>query len=139
MFVGTAILAGVFFLLLKSHVVELLSRGDHEAQQEGFNPAHERRMIHLGVSLIVGVIISFCGFIGFVGLLVPQIARRILGSNQRILIPVSTLCGALILVSFDLLSRVVHLPMGILTALIGTPIFGFLAYAAHRKNIPSTP
>lgn len=132
--VGLCILTGVFVLIQKSWVIERLSLGDDEAMRLGLNPQREKKMIHLAISLIVGVIVSFCGFIGFVGLLVPQMVRILFGSDQRILIPISALSGAFILVFFDFVSQKIHIPTGVLTALVGTPIFGILAYAAHQTR-----
>ena len=135
--VGACILIGVFLLIYKARIIELLTLGDDEAMRLGLEPKREKKIIHLAISLIIGVIISFCGFIGFVGLLVPQIIRILYGSDQRMLIPVSALSGGLILVFFDYLSNLIHIQTGVLTALIGTPIFGILAYVAHRKSICS--
>jgi iron complex transport system permease protein len=131
---GACILTSVFILIQKSWVIERLSLGDDEAMRLGLNPHYEKRMIHLSISLIVGATVSFCGFIGFVGLLVPQMVRIVLGSDQRILIPVSALSGAFILVFFDFISQKIQIPTGVLTALAGTPLFGILAYAAHKTR-----
>ena len=135
--VGVCILAGVFLLIYKSRTIELLTLGDDEAMRLGLEPEREKKIIHVAISLMIGVIISFCGFIGFVGLLVPQMVRLLWGADQRILIPVSALLGGLMLVFFDFLSNLIHIQTGVLTALIGTPIFGILAYVTHRKSIYS--
>ncbi|MES2504078.1 MAG: iron ABC transporter permease [Myxococcota bacterium] len=134
---GAGILSGTFMLVRKSRVIELLSLGDDEAMRLGVNPAWEKRRIHFAISLIVGVIVAFCGFIGFVGLLVPQIARMLIGNNQQKLIPISALSGGVLLLLFESTSMNVGIPTGVLTALVGTPVFGILAYATHRKSIRS--
>ncbi|MBL4819333.1 MAG: iron ABC transporter permease [Deltaproteobacteria bacterium] len=140
-FLGVICLASVLFLNAKSGTIERLGLGDDEAARLGLNPSSEKRQLYLVISLLVGAITAFCGFIGFIGLLVPQILRRFTGNNQVLLIPASALCGGLMLALFDLLSQYSHqligfeIPVGVITALIGTPVFGAMAYAAHRKSM----
>jgi iron complex transport system permease protein len=82
------------------------------------------------VSLLVGLVVSVSGLIGFVGLIVPHLARMALGSDHRLLVPASALGGAAFLVAADTLARVAispsELPVGVVTAFLGAPFFLYL-------------
>jgi iron complex transport system permease protein len=87
----------------------------------------------LGISLITGVVVSFSGIIGFVGLIVPHLMRMILGPDHRLLIPASALGGAVFLIAADTLARTIispsELPVGVITAFLGAPFFIYLLKA----------
>jgi len=87
-------------------------------------------------SLMVSVVVSFSGLIGFVGLLIPHVFRLIVGPDHRILVPACILGGAAYLVLCDLLARTLpssgEMPVGIITALIGAPLFIFLLLRDKR-------
>jgi iron complex transport system permease protein len=80
--------------------------------------------------LITGVVVSFSGIIGFVGLIVPHLMRMILGPDHRLLIPASALGGAVFLVAADTVARTIispsELPVGVITAFLGAPFFIYL-------------
>jgi iron complex transport system permease protein len=84
----------------------------------------------IGISLITGVVVSFSGIIGFVGLIVPHLMRMILGPDHRLLIPASALGGAIFLVAADTMARTIispsELPVGVITAFLGAPFFIYL-------------
>jgi len=84
----------------------------------------------LVVSLIIGLVVSFSGLIGFVGLIVPHLGRMVLGSDHRLLMPVSALGGAVFLIAADTVARTIispsELPVGVITAFIGAPFFIYL-------------
>lgn len=105
---------------------DALAIGDDTALALGTDPARFRALAVVVVSLTVAVAVAVSGLIGFVGLVVPHIARRLVGGRHRILFPTAALLGAMLLVAADALARIAfaprELPLGILTALIGTPL-----------------
>jgi iron complex transport system permease protein len=108
--------------------------GDEEAFHLGVNVRREKIVVFILTSLLVGVSVSLCGLIGFVGLFVPHLVRICWGSDNRVVLPVSALVGGLFLVMSDFLAshvisfQALHtkLPVGAVTALIGAPLFVFL-------------
>ncbi|WP_062069463.1 FecCD family ABC transporter permease [Demequina sediminicola] len=124
--VVVAVLAASVVLVLWSRRLDALAIGDDTAHALGANPTRFRATAALVVSLTVAAAVAVSGLIGFVGLVVPHIARRLVGGRHRILLPTAALLGALLLVSADMLARILfaprELPLGILTALIGTPL-----------------
>lgn len=123
--VGT-ILVAVLVFVVWSRRFDALAIGDDTALALGTDPTRFRTVAALAVSLTVAVAVAVSGLIGFVGLVIPHIARRLVGGRHRILFPTAALLGALLLVAADALARVAfaprELPLGILTALIGTPL-----------------
>lgn len=115
--------------------INLLSLSDEESKSFGINPNFLRWYILIFVALVVSSGVSVVGEIGWVGLVVPYIAKIIFGSDCRYLIPASALFGAIFLVIVDTLSRsltTVEIPIGILTAFIGSPIFFILLRKYNR-------
>ena len=90
-------------------------------------------------SLLAAVAVSFVGVIGFVGLVGPHIARLLIGENQKFFIPMSALCGALLLSAASVLSKTIHpgvvYPVGIITSLIGVPFFFMLALSRKKGEL----
>ncbi len=120
-------------LLLKdSRILNALMLGENVAGHLGFDIEKVKKRQILLVALLVGVSVAFSGGIGFVGLVVPHIARGLLGSNNSYVLPASFLFGAVLLTLSDLVARIIvapaELPIGILTALIGAPFLGFLVW-----------
>lgn len=113
-----------------SRELNLLTRGDQTAQSLGVNVTQLRRLVYFLAALVTATAVTQAGSIGFVGLVVPHLLRLLVGNDQRILIPAATLAGGVLLVLADTLARTVispqQLPVGVLTALIGVPIFLFL-------------
>ncbi|UFU01920.1 iron ABC transporter permease [Ruania suaedae] len=122
--VAVVVAAAIFIAWARR--LDALAIGDDTALALGTDPARFRALAVIVVSLVVAVAVSVSGLIGFVGLVVPHIARRLVGGSHRIVLPVSALLGALLLVSADAIARIAfaprELPLGILTALIGTPL-----------------
>ena len=89
-----------------------------------------RGLIYLGSALATGVAVTTAGSIGFVGLIVPHLVRLALGNDQRLLLPAATLGGGALLVFADTVARTAiapqQLPVGVLTALIGVPLFLYM-------------
>ncbi len=122
-------LAGVF-ILSQARVLNTMLLGDEAAVTLGINLNVYRRIYMLISSLITGIMVASCGMIGFVGLIIPHIVRGVAGSDHKRLMPLSILTGAVFLIWTDLLARTVipqtELPIGILTAMIGAPMFMYM-------------
>jgi len=117
-------------LVLNSHKLNLLAMGDEDASNLGLNVKVTKTFIYIFASLLVGIIVSVTGVIGFVGLLIPHITRLIFTADNRIVLPASFLIGSSFLILTDTLARTIisptELPVGALTAIIGAPIFIYL-------------
>lgn len=110
--------------------LNLLARGADLAQTLGVPVARLRRGVYLLASLATAAAVTQAGAIGFIGLIVPHLVRLAAGNDQRLLLPASALAGGSLLVVADTLARTLvapqQLPVGVLTALIGVPVFLFL-------------
>ncbi|MDD7202525.1 MAG: iron ABC transporter permease [Sphaerochaetaceae bacterium] len=125
---------GVTPLLLLRWKVDLLSVGDEEAASMGIDPNRLRRIIIIASTFASSSIIASCGAIGWVGLVIPHLARRLVGSSHKRVIPASMLLGAIFLLLVDDISRTLletEIPLGILTAFVGAPFF--LSLMASRE------
>ena len=124
-----AVLLGGGVIMFFARDLNILSLGDKSAASLGVE-TDRVRLILLGVtSLVTAVCVSVSGIIGFVGLVVPHLMRFLVGPDNRVLIPVSALGGALLLVGADTLTRTAlphEVPIGVLTALIGGPYFCYI-------------
>lgn len=130
------IFIGGSILLLFRWRLNLLSMGDEEAQSLGINPSRLRLIIIVASTLVTAASVSISGIIGWVGLLVPHIARMIVGPDHKILIPASLSLGGSFLLLIDNVSRVItaiEMPIGILTAIIGVPIFLYLLRKGYSQ------
>ena len=111
--------------------------GEKEATHLGFDIEKTKREIIIIVSLMVGCVVAFDGTIGFVGLVVPYILRFVFNSNYNILLPLSMLLGAVVMLIADTISRTIvvpaELPIGILTAIMGAPVFISILINYKRK------
>jgi len=120
---------GLLPLLLLRWKINLLTLGDSEARSMGINTDRLRLIVVLCATLITAAAISVSGMIGWVGLIVPHLCRRLFGNDYRSLMPSAMLLGAAFLLLVDNLSRnllATEIPIGILTALIGAPFFLYL-------------
>ena len=110
--------------------LNLLLLGEETAQYRGLDTQKVQKILLVLVSLITGVAVAFTGVIGFVGLIIPHLIRLITGPDHRILLPTSSIIGASFLVMADVVAKTViyptELPVGIITALCGTPFFLYL-------------
>ncbi|MHA6560161.1 FecCD family ABC transporter permease [Pseudomonas alliivorans] len=124
------VLAGWILLQGLGRALNALMAGDQTAVSLGLQVRNVRLLVFLIASLMTGVLVALCGSIGFVGLMVPHIARRLVGSEHRRLLPVATLLGALLMIWVDVVSRTLiapeDLPIGISTALLGGLFFIFM-------------
>jgi iron complex transport system permease protein len=120
---------GLIPLFLLRWRINILTLGDEEARTLGVNTNVLRMIVIVCSTLVTAASISVGGMIGWVGLVIPHLARKLVGSNYRYLIPASMLAGAAFLLLVDDVSRnllAVEIPIGILTAFIGAPFFIYL-------------
>lgn len=114
-------------LLPKGKALNAMMLGEKDAQHLGINVEKLKKQIIITVALMVGTCVAFSGTIGFVGLIVPYILRLLFKSDNTFILPLSAMCGSILLLTADTFSRSIvapsELPIGILTALMGGPIF----------------
>ncbi len=121
----------------RAGALNALLLGDENAIACGVDVTRFRRQLLVAASLLTGVAVSVSGAIGFVGLVVPHGARLVVGGEHRRLLPVAALAGSLFLVLADLAARVAlsqrELPIGVVTGLVGAPIFALLLVGRRRQ------
>ena len=131
----TIVTLTALFFLSQSNTLNLMLMGEEAATTLGINLTFWRRIYLIIASMITAILVSGCGMIGFVGLVIPHIARAIFGANHKVLTPYTMLFGGIFMVFTDLLSRSLvsgsELPVGIITAALGAPIF---LYMLLKKN-----
>jgi iron complex transport system permease protein len=129
---------GAAVLLAGARVHDALSAGDEIAHGLGIHPDRARIGFLLLVSLCTAAAVAGAGAIGFVGLVIPHLARRLVGARHRVLIPAAALLGGLFLLWADAFARVVmqprELPIGVLTAAIGAPFLLLLVRRLHARQ-----
>lgn len=134
--IAVPIIIGALILLLLRWQMNILAMGDEEAQSLGLNPSRTRLFIITGCTLLTSAAVSISGIIGWVGLIIPHMARMIVGPDNKILIPASLSLGASFLLLVDNISRAlisIEIPIGILTAIIGVPIFLYLLKRGYSE------
>jgi iron complex transport system permease protein len=124
----------VIFLLARP--MNLLLLGQETATSLGINARGVTMALLLATSFMVSLVVCQCGLIGFVGLVVPHVLRLLVGPDHRLLVPASLLGGGAFLILCDLLARTIpvdgDMPVGIVTALIGAPLFLFLLWRSGK-------
>lgn len=126
---------GLLFLLRWR--INVLSLGDEEAESLGVSVNRARLVIVLCVAAIAAAVVAVAGVVGWVGLVVPHFARMIVGPDHRILMPVAMVIGGAYLVMIDTVARtatMAEIPLGVLTALIGAPVFGYLLKTTQARG-----
>jgi len=135
--VALPILAGLVVVYRFAPDLNLLLLGEDEAARLGVNLKLVKTVIYVCAALLTGLSVSVAGAVGFLGLLVPHLARQLFGSDYRLLLPAGALCGAILLVAADTLARTAiapaELPVGAFTAMAGAPLFVYLL----RRRTPS--
>jgi ABC-type Fe3+-siderophore transport system permease subunit len=125
-------------LLLCGRALDVLAVGDDEASALGVHPGRLRLLVILAASMATASAVAVSGLIGFVGLVVPHIARRLVGGSHALVLPLSLLIGGGFLVLADLVARVVlapaELPIGVVTAFVGAPFFAGLLWIGARRR-----
>lgn len=132
-----AILCPCFILIFWfSNSMNLLLMGKETAQTLGVNIKSVTVILLVATSFMVSATVSYCGLVGFVGLVVPHLFRLVFGPDHRVLVPACILGGGAYLVSCDILARVLpkqgEMPAGVITAMIGAPLFIFLLKKIRR-------
>lgn len=125
----TPILFGCILLYLLRWRLNVLAMGEEEARVLGINTSVMKTIVIICCTLMTAAAVSISGMIGWVGLVIPHLARMIVGPNYRVLLPASILLGGAYLLLVDDLARLLasmEIPLGILTALIGVPFFLYL-------------
>lgn len=127
----------LFWFQKKAMALNAFLLGESEARHLGIPVQRLKRQLILLSAVGVGVTVSICGAIGFIGLVIPHLGRMLAGPDHRTLLPISALLGALLLTAADMFARVAvapaELPVGIVTALIGAPFFIYLLFQQKGK------
>ncbi|MGH1284244.1 FecCD family ABC transporter permease [Bacillus toyonensis] len=136
-FLVPIILITIVFATVLGRSISLISIGDDVATNLGVKTNRTRILGMIIVVILAGVSVSAVGSIGFVGLVIPHISRKLVGVNYRLIIPMSALLGAMLLVVADLGARTVNPPkelaIGIMVALVGVPFFLYIARKVGRE------
>ena len=129
---------GIIFFQIMSWRFNTLLSGETTAKSMGVNVDALRFWSLLVASVITSVCVSFLGIIGFVGIICPHITKKLLGQDHRFAIPMSALCGSLLLLTADTLSRSMGngsaLPVGAITSLLGAPFFVAIIFSGKEKR-----
>jgi len=131
-----AIAIGFVPLWLLRWRVNLLSLGDEEARAMGVDTTRVRFAVIASATLMTAAAVSISGIIGWIGLVIPHFARLMVGPDYARLLPVSAILGAAFLLAVDTLARTtarIEIPLGVLTAFVGTPLFLWLLVRARRS------
>ncbi len=134
--IGTSVVLTILMLVLANRI-NVVALGEKESIALGENPTRVRLVCLIIVSICTAVAVCFTGSIGFVGLVAPHVARLFVGSNCKALIPSSAIIGAMMVVGADVLVRSLPtvLPVGVVTALIGSPLFLYFLYMQRKKSV----
>jgi len=120
----------------RSHALNLMTLGGDMAHSMGINIKRTTGLLLVVTSLMVSATVSYCGLVGFVGLVIPHMLRLILGPDHRILAPAAILGGAAFMVICDVLARTLpaqgEMPVGVISAMIGAPLFVYLLRKSNR-------
>jgi iron complex transport system permease protein len=139
------VLAAVGALALLSGRLNLLTLGDEEAASLGVDVRRARAAVFFAASAATGAAVALAGMVGFVGLIVPHLVRRVVGPDHRLLVPASALFGAAFLVVADTAARLAFLPLGTeppvgaITAFVGGPFFLWLLRRTTRREGEASP
>jgi iron complex transport system permease protein len=124
------VVLGVALTYFFTRDLNILSMGDDTAQHLGVNTERVRQFLLVIASMMTAAAVAISGVIGFVGLIIPHMTRLVIGPDHRILLPAAAIVGAMFLVICDAVARVAtgasELPVGVITALVGTPFFIYL-------------
>lgn len=140
---GSLFAVGIVMLMGQARSLNLSGLGDDTAASLGFDASRCRATVFAASALVVGASVALTGVITFVGLVVPHLMRRLLGSDNRLLLPASVLGGAAFLVASDTIARwalaPVELPVGAITAMTGGPFFLYLLRRHGRVRAEDGP
>ncbi len=132
------LIISIVALLFYSGTLNAIALGEAEAYHIGVDVERTKRIIIFFSALAVGVSVSLAGMIGFIGLVIPHLVRVLFHADNRLVLPASVIGGAWLLIAADIIARTIvspaELPIGVVTALIGSPFFIMLLVKAKRKN-----
>ncbi len=133
------VILGCVIVFFQLNGLNLLSVGEEIAVSRGVNASKTKKLLFFATSLMVGGVVSVCGPIGFVGMMVPHICRLLIGPDHRFLMPATILFGSAFLVICDTIARTafapVEMPVGIITALLGGPFFIWLLLSRVSERL----
>jgi iron complex transport system permease protein len=125
-------------LVLAAGTLDAFAFGDTTAASLGVDVRRTRWLLLTGVALLTGALVAVSGAIGFVGLVLPHATRMLVGARHRLLLPLTALVGATFLVWADTAARTLfeprELPVGILTALVGAPVFAWILWRRRAAS-----
>ncbi|MDR1029896.1 MAG: iron ABC transporter permease [Treponema sp.] len=131
------LILGVFGLIRYPQEMDILTFGDEQAQSMGLDTRSIRMRLLVYSAILTGGAVALSGVIGFVDLIAPHLARKIIGSNHAAVLPMSFFIGGSLLVVTDLIARTIlspsELPVGAITALIGAPFFAWVYFKKSKK------
>jgi iron complex transport system permease protein len=131
-----ALAIGLVLAARQARALNLMMRGDAQATTQGVDVERKRRVLVLIAALATGTAVMLAGAVGFVGFVAPHLLRLAIGNDQRFLLPAATLAGGLLVVAADTVARTafapVQLPVGVVTALVGVPVFLWLLARRSR-------
>jgi iron complex transport system permease protein len=133
------VILGLAASLLQTRDLDLLQLGEETAASFGVDVESSKRMLTLTAAILTGAAVAVAGLVSFVGLVVPHAVRLVLGPSNRSLLPASAITGGAFLILCDLVARTIHPPtevrLGIVTALLGGPVFIFLLLRQYRGRV----
>lgn len=131
------IIVGLILAYILSYHMNILALGDEIATSLGLKVSFYRFLLIIVASILAGSAISFSGLLGFVGLIIPHFTRLIMGTDNRLVIPVSSIMGGIFVVTCDLISRVIfspfEIPVGIIMSFIGGPFFIYILIKQKKR------
>jgi len=134
--VSAPVILGIAAIFVFSQDLNAISMGEEEAVHLGIDTQKIKKAVILITALITASLICICGIIGFVGLIVPHMMRLVVGPNHKFLIPTTCLAASVFMVGCDIFSRTlfapVEIPIGVITAIIGAPVFIILLKKGKR-------
>lgn len=134
--VSIPVVSGIAVIYIFAQDLNAIQLGEEEAMHLGIDTQKVKNILIIIAALITASLICICGIIGFVGLIVPHMMRKVVGPNHKVLIPTTCLAAAIFMVGSDIVSRTlfapVEIPIGVITAIIGAPIFIILLKRGQR-------
>ena len=134
--VAFIVILGIIAIFILAQDLNAISIGEEEAIHLGINTETTKKILFFITAMITASLVSICGIIGFVGLIVPHMMRLLVGPNHRVLIPATCLASAIFMIMCDMFSRTIlsplEIPIGVITALIGAPLFIILLKKKQR-------
>ena len=131
------LLLGIFVLVSQASALNLLTLGEEAARSLGVEVERVKRVVFTASALLTGAVVAFSGLIGFVGLIVPHAVRLMFGADHRLLLLASGILGGMFLMVADTVARTLlspaEIPVGVVTALVGGPIFLYLLVQRRGK------